>query len=174
MPDHICQFPEVEIEEADEDENLKSGMKVLIPCPVCGDTPFDHIEFMENRQNELQAALLAVDPVRPLYHWAPVARRKQIIRYGLLPGKRPTTTEGTDRKIPYVCLADSPSWAWALSGDMRNTPSGLWDLWMTWQDKLTEPVVHATPDRPSGLYEVRTEHRIFKRDLWWVGSRVKK
>jgi hypothetical protein len=173
MSDHDCKFPEVTIEKADEDENLKEGMKVLTPCLVCGETPLDNLEFMNNRAEELQAALLAVEPNRPLYHWAPRARTRQILRYGLRPAMRPSTsTEGY--KVPYVCLADSPSWAWALSGEMKWTPIGEWDLWMCWLQDIKEPIVHATPDRPSGLYEVRTEHRIYKRDLWYVGSRLKR
>jgi hypothetical protein len=172
MNDHDCKFPEVVIEKADEDENLKEGMKVLIPCPVCGETPLDNLEFMNNRANELQDALRAVQPYRPLYHWSPRVRMKQILRYGLRPGMRSTTsTEGL--RVPYVCFADSPSWAWALSGQMKWAPSGDWDLWLTYMNDITEPILHATPDRPSGLYEVRTEHRVYKRNLWYVGSRTK-
>lgn len=174
MADHLCQFPEIEIEEADEDENLKAGMKVLTPCPKCGETPFDHLKFMGTRQQELQDALLSYEPYRPLYHWAPANRRKQIIRYGLRPSMRSTTSSMDGyHKVPYICFADSPSWAWALSGDMLNALKDKWDLWMTWLDRIKEPIVHATPDRPSGLYEVRTEFRVYKRNLWYVGSRVK-
>ena len=172
MSDHDCKFPEVEVEEADENDVLKAGMLVLIPCPVCGETPLDNIQFMNSRCEELQKSLIAVAPYRPLYHWAAVARRKQIIRYGLRPSMRSTTsTEGY--KAPYSCFADSPSWAWALSGEMKWAPKGVWDLWMTYLDKIEEPIVHSTPDRPSGMYEVRTIHRLYKRDLWFVGSRTK-
>lgn len=168
---HVCEFPEVIIEESDQFSVLKAGMKVLAPCS-CGETPLDNMQLIEAHANEMQAALLAHEPNRPLYHWAPVARRKQIIRYGLRPGCRPTTTGGFD-KVPYVCFADSPAWAWALSGGMRWTPDGDWDLWQTWLEALTEPIVLASPDRPSGIYEVRTEHRVFKRDLWRVGVRTR-
>lgn len=171
---HECEFPEVVIEEADESENLRAGMKVLTPC-TCGETPLDHFDLLEMHRKELQAALLAYEPFRPLYHWAPTVRRKQIIRYGLRPGSRPTTSTGMG--APCVCFADSPSWAWALSGGNRpgvRAPwDQWWDLWQTSLDRLTEPIVLGTPDRPSGLYEVRTEHRVFKRDLWYVGSREK-
>jgi hypothetical protein len=173
MTDHICSFPEVMIEEAEGDDDLKAGMSVLIPCPVCGESASDTIALYERHIKELEASLLSYEPLRAMYHWAPVIRRKQIIRYGLLPGKRPTTTQGDDRRIPYVCLGDSPSWAWALSGAMKYTPKGEWDLWMTWMDRIKDPVVHADPSRHTGLYEVRTEHRIYKRDIWYVGSRVK-
>jgi len=171
MIEHNCEFPQVLIGKDDEDGVLTAGMNVLIPCPECGETPLDHLEFMEGRDAEMTAALLAVEPARALYHWAPAARRKQINRYGLRPGMRTTTSSGW--KAPYVCFADSPAWAWALSGGMRYTPNGEWDLWQTWQADLVEPQVLATPDRPSGIYEVRTEHRVYKRDLWLVGGRTK-
>lgn len=174
IEDHVCSFPQVEILESDEDDqgNLKVGMKVLAPCPICGETPMDHLTFTEDRSDELQKALLAVEPLRALYHWSPTRRRKQIIRYGLRPFMRRTTSEGY--RAPCICFADSPSWAWALSGGMRWTERGSWDLWMTWQDRLTDPVVLPSSERHSGLYEVRTEHRVYKRDLWYVGSREKK
>jgi hypothetical protein len=176
MAEHACEFPEVIIEEGDfgPDDPIKAGMKVLIPCPECGETPLDSLELLHTHTAELQTALLRQEPNRPLYHWAPVARRKQIMRYGLLPGKRPTTSSG-GMGAPCVCLGDSPSWAWALSGGMPYTPDGEWDLWQTWLEALDEPVVLAdhTGSRPSGIYEVRTEKRIYKRNVWWVGSRLK-
>jgi hypothetical protein len=172
MSDHDCVFPEVVIEKGDEDENLKVGMKVLTPCVTCGETPLDDLHFMNNRCEELQAALLAVEPYRPLYHWTPSSRRKQINRYGLRPAM-PSTTSTEGYKAPYVCFADSPSWAWALSGGMKWAPTGNWDLWMTYLHNIEEPIVHATPDRPTGLYEVRSIHRLYKRNLWYVGSRMK-
>lgn len=173
MTEHTCEFPDVEISKLQEGLQLRKGDHVLAPCPVCGETPFDHIAFIEARNEELQKSLLAVQPYRPMYHWAPRARQGQIRRYGLRPRMRPTTTSNDDRRIPYICFADSPSWAWALSGAMRYTIGGEWDLWMTWLSNIEEPQVHATPDRPSGLYEVRTEHRIYKSKLWYVGSRTK-
>lgn len=169
---HDCIFPEVALEEGNEDEqgNLRAGMNVLVPCE-CGETPLEHVQFQDGRIEELQAALLAQEPFRMLYHWSPKSRRKQIIRYGLRPAMRCTTT--TEVLGSCVCFADSPSWAWALSGGMRWTPCGEWDLWQTSLDRLIDPVVLATDERPSGLYEVRTEHRVYKRDLWLVGTRVK-
>ena len=179
MPKHECKFPDVEILEADEGEMLKKGQHVLAPCPECGETPFDHIEFVERRNDELEKSLVAVQPYRPMYHWSPRDRKKQIIRYGLRPHMRPSTTVGDDPSLkgykpPYICFADSPSWAWALSGWQRRFPVGSeWDLWMTYLSDIKEPVIHATPDRPTGLYEVRTCHRIYKSRLWYEGSRVK-
>lgn len=172
---HLCEFPQVLIEERDEDGPLRAGMEVLAPCS-CGETPLDHLDFMAARDEEMTAALLAVEPSRPLYHWSPTVRRKQIIRYGLRPAMPSVTSH--EWRAPYVCFADSPSWAWALSGNLRRRDQNApwereWDLWMTWQDALTEPQVLATPNRPSGIYEVRTEHRVYKRDLWLVGSRTR-
>lgn len=171
---HECVFPELEITESDEDDNLKAGMRVLIPCPECGDTPLDQMDMLQRYVTEYGLALTAAKPVMPLFHWSPAVRRKQITRYGLRPFMRVTTSTGEDTGgYPVICFADSPSWAWALSGGMRWTPDGEWDLWQTSLDRLTEPVVLPGEDRLSGIYEVRTEHRVFKRDLWWVGSRVK-
>lgn len=167
---HECVFPQIEIEEGDEDGNLRAGMKVLAPCS-CGETPLDHVEWMDRHLAEMQAALLAYQPFLMLYHWAPRVRRKQIERYGLRPGMRSTTSTGP-LGAAAICFADSPSWAWALTLRGRGH-IGEWDLWQTSLDRLTSPIVLATDDRPSGLYEVRTEHRVFKRDLWLVGSRTK-
>lgn len=170
MGDHACEFPEVIIEEAEEGDLLKAGMKVLIPCPDCGETPLDSLELLHRHTKELQDALLAHEPNRPLYHWSPRSRKKQIVRYGLRPGMRCTTSSGP-LGAPCVCFADSPSWAWALSGQLSYTPNAEWDLWQTWLEALVDPVVLATDERPSGIYEVRTEHRVYKRDLWLVGTR---
>lgn len=167
---HSCVFPEVVIEETDEHGPLVAGMKVLKPCE-CGETPLDHVEFLDRHIKELEQALLAYEPWRPLYHWAPATRRKQIIRYGLRPGMRGTTSAGDGYSAPCVCFADSASWAWALTLSGRGH-SGEWDLWQTAIDRLQEPIVLATDDRPTGLYEVRTENRVYKRDLWLAGSRM--
>lgn len=101
-----------------------------------------------------------------LYHWAPRERRGQIIRRGLVPG-----CWSRDRlwRPPYVCFADRPSLAWALSGGMRGTPAGTWDLWETWTDRLDGyeiiPFDDGTPK------EYRVYHRVYKRNLWWVAER---
>lgn len=173
MEEHECKFPDVEILEAEEGDILQKGAHVLGPCPTCGETPFDHLSFLTKRVQELESNLIAVDPNRPMYHWAPRTRRKQIQRYGLRPSMRPTTNIQEGFKAPYVCFADSPSWAWALSGDQRHSESGEWDLWMTWLNNLTDPIIRCGADRPSGIYEVRTLHRVYKSKLWFVGSRIK-
>lgn len=177
-PTEDCTFPEVIITEDDEDGNLKAGMEVLLPCS-CGETPYDHMGVLELEHKRAGEALLQAGPVQVLFHWAPATRRKQIIRYGLRPHMRVTTSSrddglgGNDWRASCVCFADSPSWAWALSGEQPNAPSGEWDLWQTWLGALEDPTVMASEDRLSGIHEVRITHRLFKRDLWWVGSRIK-
>lgn len=169
--DHECVYPEVVIDSAPDGDLLKEGMPVLLPCPTCGETPFDHVKWMERELADMTAAVVGAAPSRSLFHWAPAARRKQIQRYGLRPRSRSTTSTGL--RTPMVCFADSPSWAWALSGNMSWTPNGWWDLWETTMDALEDPIIRPTSDRVSGIYEVRTEHRVFKRDLWFVSSRLK-
>jgi hypothetical protein len=105
----------------------------------------------------------------PLFHWSPAVRRKQIIRHGLRPRQRPVTSSH-DFRQPVVCFAESPSWAWALSGDFHPEVS-LWDLWQTSLRSLTDPILMPSYDSHR-WHEVRTEHRVFKRDLWLVGQRT--
>jgi hypothetical protein len=168
---HVCCFPEVLIEESDENGPLRAGMRVLVPCS-CEETPLDHLAWLDALHRDASAALIQAEPFRFLFHWAPASRRGQISRLGLRPGKRPTTSSGP-MGAGCVCFADSPSWAWALSGGMRWTPTGEWDLWQTSLDRLEDPIILPATDRPSGMHEVRTEHRVPKRDLWLVGSRTK-
>lgn len=105
-----------------------------------------------------------------LYHWSPVARRKSILRSGLVPCKPSRCGQW---RPPYLCFADSPSLAWALSAGMKKEP-GEWDLWMCWSTaagklkRLSNPVRGATYKRPT---EWRTKDRVFKRHLWHVGTR---
>lgn len=177
MTEHQCFFSEVKILKGDDDA-LKPGMRVLVPCE-CGELPLDAfgVAVMEAAEAETALALTLVNADMPLYHWAPTRRRKQIIRRGLLPKSRPTTHVnelGVGLRAPYVCFADTPSMAWALSGQQRSAPVGSWDLWQTWATRLTDP--YALPSRSSdtrGIHEVRTIHRVFKRHLWLVGTRQK-
>jgi len=164
--DHDCVFNEVEIEE--DDGPLKAGMRVLIPCH-CGETPYDHMGVLEMEHDEASKALAAVEPFRALYHWAPTDRRKQIMRYGLRPSMRRTLSSV---RVPYVCFADTPSWAWALSAGIRDDIA-QWDLWQTSLDRLDSPTILGTPDRSSGIFEVRTPERVYKRNLWFAGTRAR-
>lgn len=172
MTKHECIFPEVEV--GVDDPPLRVGMKVITPCPDCGEEPYDHLEWMEAERQRLGQALVKETPELALYHWAPTPRRKQINRYGLRPGMRLTTSSGEGMKTFFapVCLATAPSWAWALTLKGRGW-DGPWDLWETRLDWITEPVIlpDEDPDHHQRIYEVRTEHRIYKRHLWYVGTR---
>lgn len=106
----------------------------------------------------------------PLYHWTPTTNRKSILKLGLLPNKACLTS--TEWRAPYICFAESPSWAWALSGAFH--PEIIeWDLWQTSIDRLTEPKRIKSYDNHR-WHEVRTWHRVYKRNLWFVGTRVLK
>lgn len=108
-----------------------------------------------------------------LYHWSPKDRRKSIEHYGLRPGHL-----STDHiwRPPVVCFAESPSLAWSLSADTgRGRQHQFWDLWMVWSSTLLEsggyeiiPMDDGTPR------EYRFYFRVWKRDLWYVGTREQK
>lgn len=106
----------------------------------------------------------------PLYHWSPTTRRGQINRRGLVPGSL-----STDRlwRPPFVCFADSPSLAWALSGMTGRGPEvASWDLWMTWSDVPSGMEAILFDDDRSRVKEYRVYERIYKRDLWYVATRT--
>lgn len=101
------------------------------------------------------------------YHWAPLTRRKQIKRYGLLPGC--SSTDGL-WKPPYVCLAATPSLAWSLSGEMpRGRLIDSWDLWEVWMGEQTGYEI--IPFDSGATKEIRVYERIYKRNVWFVGER---
>ena len=105
-----------------------------------------------------------------LFHWAPTSRRKGIERLGLVPG-----SWSRDRvwKPPYVCFSGSPSLAWALSGAIGQTEAiTSWDLWQVWSDRLDGYEVLVFDDDPDEVKEFRVYHRIYKRDIWYVATRV--
>lgn len=105
----------------------------------------------------------------PLYHWSPTSRRRGIEHDGLKPSSR--SVDGQWRP-PYICYSDSPSMAWALSGQIHpEVPS--WDLWMTWSDTPRGYEMLPLDGDPLGrIKEYRIYERIYKRDLWYVGSRA--
>jgi hypothetical protein len=103
-----------------------------------------------------------------LYHWAPASRRKGITHSGLVPGMW-----SSDRlwRPPYVCLAHSPSLAWGLSGGtFRGKQVKWWDLWMVWSSDL--PGYEIVPYDNGDPKEYRVYERIYKRFIWYVGSRA--
>lgn len=102
-----------------------------------------------------------------LYHWSPTDRRRQILRYGLRPNCRPTTNPVEGWKAPYVCFSPSPSWAWALSGRFHPEIES-WDLWQVWRSWLPKHKAHWEDGR---IKEVRAFERVYKRHIWYVGTR---
>ncbi|HEX8489329.1 MAG TPA: hypothetical protein VF642_12345 [Propionibacteriaceae bacterium] len=167
-------FAEAIIGREDADGVLKDGMKVMLPCKFCHMGALEQLNEMGYYLEETQRAFTRLFAHRSvaLYHWAPSARRKQINRYGLRPGQRPTTHAGTNWRATWVCFADTPSWAWALSGGQESAPAGEWDLWQTYTDRLTDALILPSIEG-NGVHEVRTEHRVYKRDLWLAAGRVK-
>ena len=115
---HECAFPEIEIgSDAADGTLLKEGDKVLAPC-ACGEMPGDAYDWETTHGRTMEAAFTAAVLRSPvlLFHWSPARHRKQITRHGLRPHRRPVTTAGDDTparqwRAPYVCFADSPSWA---------------------------------------------------------------
>lgn len=111
-----------------------------------------------------------------LYHWSPVARRKQITRYGFRPSSR---SVAGDWKPPYVCFSADPQLAWNLSGRFHPEVSD-WDLWMVWSDDVEtgweiipfDYIDWETTDKALVPKEYRIYERIWKRDVWLVATRT--
>jgi hypothetical protein len=180
LDDHDCDFHEVILGEehpSDDEDPLRPGMKIVMPCTICSAAPLDHLNWTTDILNEVYASLNAVMVRRdiPLFHWAPASRRKQIVRCGLRPLMRPTTNSVDSSvvwKSPYVCLSEDPAWAWVISGDQKHSPEGEWDLWQTWASFVEG--LEVLPGRGDmGVHEVRTRHRIYKRHVYHIGSRTK-
>lgn len=177
--EHQCEYPEVKVGHDIADHapagTLLKGDVVLAPCRGCGQEPHDELDWLAHTLETTERAFTALAQSRglSLYHWSPVSKRKQIIRHGLLPRRRPTTHATPSWRAPYVCFGDTAAWAWALSGAQRSAPSGMWDLWETRITDLVEPKVLPAPDVSNGIHEIRTEHRVMKRHLWLVGQREK-
>lgn len=113
-----------------------------------------------------------LEEMPPLYHWSPWARRGQIKRYGLRPGMR-TTISSAGWRPPYVCLAETPSWAWALSGmrdEHKPRQAGIWDLWQVNVNGLTGELIESF-DRQHQWHEVRVRERIYKRRVLYLATR---
>lgn len=170
---HVHEYPQVVIGRDDESGLLVAGMRVLTPC-ACGDTPLDGMSMLDGELEEAYAGFnrLALHHQMSLYHWSPTAHRKQIIRRGLVPGRRTVTHPLPGFRAPALCFGDTPSWAWALSGGQDSSPSGSWDLWQAWLADLVDPYVMPRDD-DNGVHEYRTPARVYKRNLWLVGTRMK-
>lgn len=113
------------------------------------------------------------DPLFPLFHWSPTSRRARIVHRGMMPG-----SWSTDRlwKPPLVCFARDPEMAWDLSaGTPRGQLIDSWDLWVMWSDVPSgyEEIVDHWPDTGvQYVKEYRIYERIFKKDLWFAGTRT--
>lgn len=80
-----------------------------------------------------------------------------------------TSTISVGWKPPYVCLAETPSWAWALSGAFH-PEIDEWDLWQTSLAQIGKRKILPSYDNHR-FHEVRAFERIYKRDLWLVATR---
>jgi len=173
--EHQCEYPEVKVgSDLADGEFLHVGDRILTPCGTCGATPRDELDGLTDTLEQTERAFtrLTLDRGMSLYHWSPTKNRGGIIRRGLVPHRRPTTHASLSWRAPYVCFGDTVAWAWALSGGQRSAPAGSWDLWETRIGDLTDPRILPV-DGVNGVHEIRTSHRVFKRHLWYVGSRTK-
>lgn len=109
-----------------------------------------------------------IHPRQPLFHWSPSERHKQITKYGLRPNMRSSVSSF---RAPYICFAETPAWAWGLSG-WHHPEIKSWDLWQTNLLGLLEYSVIDTFDEHHLFHEVRTTERVFKKDLWYVATRI--
>lgn len=104
-----------------------------------------------------------------LYHWSPSCRRKSIKRHGLKVGSQ-HAIHSKGWRATYLCFSDSPSYAWALSGNTSRAPEE-WDLWMTWSNRLSD-LSYRFDHVGQMPAEYRTKVNVGKKDLWLVGSRM--
>lgn len=104
-----------------------------------------------------------------LYHWAPLHRRADIEKHGLVIGSK--TVIHTPGWTPtYLCFSDSPSLAWALSGQ-TSAVAGWWDLWMVWSNELPGGVLWREDYQGKTPAEFRTKQSVPKGKLWYVATR---
>lgn len=110
-----------------------------------------------------------------IYHWSPTSNRASINKIGLDINRK--TLQGVWRP-PYVCFSDDPKLAWYLSG--RLWPEiNSWDLWMchvSSQNSFDHYEVITDTYVDSGRHyikEYRVYSRIYKRDLYYLGTKTK-
>lgn len=171
-----CSFPIVVIGDEYDDPAglLLPGMEVMLPCENCGTVVNEYMSWLDHTIEEMEKGSKLLQEYKnvPLFHWSPAKNRNQIVRYGLRPNCRPTTHADLKWRAPYICFADDPAWAWALSGGMTYSPYGEWDLWQTWFNELVEPQMLMSTEG-NGIHEYRTAHRVYKRSVKYLGSRNK-
>ena len=96
------------------------------------------------------------------YHWAPTAKRKGILRRGLVPGSR--SRNGLWRP-PFVCLSRNPAYAIASSEAQVPIAESM-DLWMLDLDDVDLP-----REEFDWHDEMRFYERVPTRFLTLLGSR---
>lgn len=106
-----------------------------------------------------------------LFHWSPISRRASILKQGLVPH---SLSGNGEWRAPFVCLAETPSMAYALSIAVH-PEIRAWDLWQCWDNAVDGYEVIELAGEPGDDGEVPKEYRfyerVWKRDLWWVGTR---
>lgn len=102
-----------------------------------------------------------------LYHWAPKRHRESILRDGLRIME--PCSDGLDVRFPWICLATSPSSAWALLPFEANEieePMDLWQVQVRDGDDL-----RIRGDFAPYVREVRVLHGLPADRVWWAGER---
>lgn len=134
------------------------------------DSPYSQNQARPPRRTTCDNACRRTKPFI-LYHWSPRNRRDGIKRRGLKIGSR-HAVHSPGWKATYLCFSDSPSWAWAHSGQTSHEP-GEWDLWMVWSHDL--PARAKRSDSQPGM---PTEYRCFgdvaKGKMWYLATRAHK
>lgn len=113
----------------------------------------------------------------PLYHWAPMDRRRGILTGGLVPYSHPVGHLGHVEEhrlaYPYVCLGTTPSCAWGLSGGSRAGLVDEYDGWDLWQVRLSKRAdVEVVPMWGWEVQEVRVRTAITADSVWFVATRT--
>lgn len=80
-----------------------------------------------------------------------------------------------DWRPPHICFSDEPRLAWILSGFMHSEEIKEWDLWMvfSYDAEEWEAIIDTFHDTGRKyVKEYRVYHRIFKKDVHYIGSRM--
>jgi hypothetical protein len=105
----------------------------------------------------------------PLFHWAPMERRKSIRSEGLKPYQAPTVCSDDTLVSPYLSLSPDPALGWNITGAMDWHECEEWDLWLV---RLAEhDDVRIRPDFGPQIHEIKIYNPIPAERLWFVGER---
>lgn len=71
-------------------------------------------------------------------------------------------------------MAESPRTAWDLSGRFHEKTEDLgpWDLWEVWLGEQEKIEILPFDNHPHIIKEIRIFDRIYKRNVWLIGSRT--